>query len=65
VGAFTLFSTHYSQITKKFENTSEVKLMKMSSELIGEDLTFTYQLVEGVAERSFAGNVGKMVGLSP
>lgn len=39
--------------------------MKMSSELAGEDLTFTYQLVEGVAERSFAGNVGKMVGIAP
>jgi DNA mismatch repair ATPase MutS len=39
--------------------------MKMASELNGEDLVFTYQLVDGVAERSFAGNVGKMVGICP
>lgn len=29
IKAFTLFSTHYSQITQKFVDLKEVKLMKL------------------------------------
>jgi DNA mismatch repair ATPase MutS len=49
VQAFTLFSTHYTQITDQYLNSNQVELMKMSYEFEGEELKFGYQLVKGVA----------------
>lgn len=63
IGCFTLFSTHYTQITEKFKGKPEIKLMKMSTEIVEDDIHFTYQVVEGIAEKSFASNVGRMVGI--
>lgn len=36
-------------------------MMKMGYEIDEDDIEFTYQLVPGVAEKSFANNVGRMV----
>lgn len=59
----TLFSTHYTQISERFRSNSRVKLAKMGSEISEEALTFTYQLEDGVAEKSFATNVVRIVGI--
>lgn len=63
VQCITLYSTHYTQITEKFRCDPRVRLMKMGCEQDNGTISFTYQLMDGVAEKSFAGNVGKMVGL--
>lgn len=63
VQCITLYSTHYTQITEKFQSDPRVRLMKMGCEQENSTISFTYQLMDGVAEKSFAGNVGKMVGL--
>lgn len=62
IGSVTLFSTHYTQITEKYMMNSKVKLAKMGYEFDDIGLVFTYQLDDGVAEKSFASNVVKMVG---
>jgi DNA mismatch repair ATPase MutS len=59
----TLYSTHYTQIAEKFRTNGKVKMMKMGYEPAEGGISFTYQLVEGVAEKSFACNVGRMVGI--
>lgn len=60
----TIYSTHYTQITDKFKESEMVRMMKMgySCEEEGK-VNFSYQLMEGVAEKSFASNVGRMVGI--
>lgn len=63
VQCITLYSTHYTQITEKFRYDPRVRLMKMGCVQENFTISFTYQLMDGVAEKSFAGNVGKMVGL--
>lgn len=62
IGPITLFSTHYTQITEKYMMNSKVKLAKMGYDFDDIGLVFTYQLNDGVAEKSFASNVVKMVG---
>lgn len=59
----TLFSTHYTQITERFNGNERVKLAKMGSEINDDSLVFTYQLEEGVADKSFATNVVRIVGI--
>jgi DNA mismatch repair ATPase MutS len=61
----TLFSTHYTQITHRYANAPQVRLAKMGYEIEEGRLQFTYQLRPGVAEKSFACNVAKMVGIPP
>ena len=59
----TLFSTHYSQITQRYANCPQVKLAKMAHEIDEGRLRFTYQLAQGVAEKSFACNVARIVAI--
>ena len=65
IKGLTLYSTHYTQITEQYHEHPNVRMMKMGYNMDGEDISFTYQLVPGVAEKSFAGNVGKLVKMSP
>lgn len=64
LGCMTIYSTHYTQITDKFKENEMVRMMKMGYSC-DEDgkVDFSYQLMEGVAEKSFASNVGRMVGI--
>lgn len=59
----TLFSTHYTQITQQLVTVDSVRMMKMGYREVDGSFKFTYQLQEGVAEKSFACNVAKMVGI--
>lgn len=64
LGCMTIYSTHYTQITDKFKENAMVRMMKMGYSCEEEGrVNFSYQLTEGVAEKSFAGNVGRMVGI--
>ena len=63
IKARTLFATHYHELT---EITKECPLVKNTSMAIHEDngsLIFTYQLVEGPADKSYGIHVAEMAGL--
>ena len=49
IGCYTIFSTHYFPITKKYENTKEVQLAKIGYFFKNNSIRFDYQLQKGVA----------------
>jgi DNA mismatch repair protein MutS len=63
IHCYTLYSTHYTQIAEQFRTNDAVRMMKMGHQYSEDRVEFTYQLVEGVAEKSFACNVARIVGI--
>jgi len=63
IGCFTLFSTHYSILADEFAMCIQVRNKTLEYHLNGLHLDFTYKLIDGVAERSFAENVARLVGI--
>lgn len=68
--SFTLFITHYTslaRVAEQFEGTLKNVHMRFSEKDSGEDgdkdITFLYEVAEGVAHRSYGLNVAKLAGL--
>lgn len=61
----TLFATHYHKLTDEFGHSPFVKCKFMESivDQENDDVTFLYQLADGVCSKSFGMNVAKKAGL--
>lgn len=61
----SIFATHYHILLDEFALHKNVKktVMKHFYDESTEEVNFTYQLVEGEAEKSFATNVARIAGL--
>ena len=63
IGAKTLFSTHYHELTELENTFSGVKTYSVSVKEMGEDVVFLRKIVRGGAKRSFGLYVAKLAGL--
>lgn len=63
IGAKTLFSTHYHELTELEKTLSGVKTYSISVKELGEDVVFLRRIVRGGAKRSFGIYVAKLAGL--
>jgi DNA mismatch repair protein MSH6 len=61
----TLFATHYHILLDEFALHRNIRkyVMKHSYDEVSEEVQFTYKLVEGEAQKSFATNVARIAGL--
>lgn len=62
-----LFSTHYHRLTDEFSASPGVKLCHMScvTDQDTNDVTFLYELADGVCSKSYGMNVARMAGIDP
>jgi len=63
VGARTLFSTHYHELTDLEDKISGVKNYKVTIEEKGEDIIFLRKIVRGGADESYGIQVARLAGL--
>jgi len=63
VNARTFFATHYHELTTLSQAHPQIQNASMSINETGGQLTFTYKLVAGAAEKSYGVMVAKMAGL--
>lgn len=63
LGAKTLFSTHYHELTRLEEDLSGVKNYNVSVKKRGDDITFLRRIVRGGADDSYGIEVAKLAGL--
>ncbi|MFI4937177.1 MAG: DNA mismatch repair protein MutS [Candidatus Berkiellales bacterium] len=65
IKAFTLFSTHYFELTQWTSQLSNVKNVHLDAKECGEDLVFLHTVEEGPANKSYGLQVAKLAGLPP
>ncbi|MGI6706868.1 MAG: DNA mismatch repair protein MutS [Clostridia bacterium] len=63
IGAKTLFSTHYHQLTELEKKLPGVKNYRVSVKEHGDDIIFLHKIVRGGADRSFGVQVAKLAGI--
>lgn len=63
IGAITLFSTHYHELTYLEEKNIGVKNVHAKASVNEGKLIFHYQIVPGKSEKSYGVNVAKLAGL--
>jgi len=63
IGAKTLFSTHYHQLTELEKKLPGVKNYRVSVKEKGDDIIFLHKIVKGGADRSFGIQVAKLAGI--
>lgn len=59
LNARTIFSTHYLELKEINSNSLQKKMMEIED----DPIHFTYKLIDGVAEKSYAINVAKIAGM--
>ena len=63
IGAFTLFATHYFELTMLAMHCSEVANVHLRAVEHGDDIAFLYDLQEGPANRSYGLQVARLAGV--
>ena len=63
--AYTLFSTHYFELTRMAENTPGVVNVRLDAVESGEEVVFLHSVREGPANRSFGLAVARRAGVPP
>ena len=57
IGAFTLFSTHYHELTKKFKNIKNVHVSAVEN---GSQITFLHKVKNGAVDKSYGIHVARL-----
>lgn len=63
LGAFSLFATHYFEITELAEQLQTVKNVHLDAVEHGQDIVFMYHLKDGPASQSYGIQVARLAGL--
>ncbi len=61
--AFTLFATHYLELTRLADEYQEIANVHLDAEEYGEDVVFLHQVQEGPASRSYGLQVAALAGV--
>ena len=64
IGAKTLFATHYHELTELEKELPQVKNFHMHIIEEGEDIRFTYKVMEGFTNKSYGIHVAKLAGIN-
>ncbi len=64
IGAKTLFATHYHELTGLEREIKGVKNFHMHVNEEGEDIKFTYRVMEGFTNKSYGIHVAKLAGIN-
>ncbi len=65
VKAFTLFATHYFELTKLADALPNISNVHLDATEYGDDIIFLHNIKSGPASKSFGLQVAKLAGLSP
>lgn len=63
IGAKTMFSTHYHELTSLEETDSTIKNVHVQVHEDKDEITFLYKVKKGPADKSYGINVAKLAGL--
>ncbi len=63
VGAYTLFATHYHELTGVAEALPRAKTLHFDAERSGDEVTFRYDVREGAASSSYGVEIARMAGV--
>ncbi len=64
IGAFTIFATHYHELTTLAEEEQGILNYSVAVEEHNQDIVFMHTIIPGPADRSYGIHVAKMAGLS-
>ena len=63
IHGFTLFATHYHELSDMAEESSHIKNYTVSVKERGKDITFLRRIIPGSADRSYGIHVARLAGL--
>ena len=63
LGAYTLFATHYHELTAAAEDLPRAKTLHFDAERTGDEVTFRYDVREGAASSSYGVEIARMAGV--
>ena len=63
IGAFTLFSTHYFELTRLAEGLKGATNVHLAAQEYADNIAFLYQLTPGAASQSYGLQVAKLAGI--
>lgn len=63
IGAKTLFSTHYHELTEMENHSDSIKNIHVDVKEKKNDIRFLYRMIPGKADKSYGINVAKLAGL--
>ena len=63
IHGFTLFATHYHELSDMAEESSRIKNYTVSVKERGKDITFLRRIIPGSADRSYGIHVARLAGL--
>lgn len=63
IHGFTLFATHYHELSDMADNSSRIKNYTVSVKERGKEITFLRRIVPGCADRSYGIHVARLAGL--
>ena len=64
-GSFTLFATHYFELTELAQRHAQVLNVHVSAVESGQDIVFLHQIQPGPASRSYGVQVARLAGMPP
>ena len=64
-GSFTLFATHYFELTDLAQRHAQVLNVHVSAVESGQDIVFLHQIQPGPASRSYGVQVARLAGMPP
>lgn len=63
IGCYTLFATHYFELTKIYKNCNKAKNVHLDAMEYNDKIIFLHQVREGAASRSYGIQVAKLAGM--
>ncbi|MCC5792281.1 MAG: DNA mismatch repair protein MutS [Legionellaceae bacterium] len=63
IGAYTLFATHYFELTQLPEQCSRIRNVHLQAHCEGERIIFLYQVLDGAASQSYGLEVARLAGI--